>query len=60
MKKTTVVLGDMIELTDDVWGKDLHVGLVPCIVNNQSDISFNFEDFVSRLRDSWFAKPRIS
>jgi len=58
--KPTVILGDMIELTDDVWKQDLHVGLIPCIVNNQTELAFRFEDFISQLRDSWFAKPRIS
>lgn len=48
--RTVIVLGDMLELGDD--SQDLHVGLVPSIVNNQIDLVFAAGSFMHHLYDA--------
>lgn len=48
--RTVIVLGDMLELGED--SKDLHVGLVPSIVNNQIDLVFAAGSFMHHLYDA--------
>lgn len=48
--RTVIVLGDMLELGDD--SVDLHVGLVPSIVNNQIDLVFAAGSFMQHLYDA--------
>lgn len=48
--RTVVVLGDMLELGDA--SRDLHVGLVPSIVNNQVDLVFAAGTFMRELYDA--------
>lgn len=45
--RTVVVLGDMLELGDEA--QDMHVGLVPTLVNNQMDIVFAAGKFMQDL-----------
>ena len=48
--RTVIVLGDMLELGED--SQDLHVGLVPSIVNNQIDLVFAAGSFMHHLYDA--------
>lgn len=48
--RTVVVLGDMLELGDRA--EDLHVGLMPAIINNQMDLLFAVGKFMQKLYDS--------
>lgn len=48
--RTVVVLGDMLELGDRA--EDLHVGLMPAIINNQMDLLFAVGKFMARLYES--------
>lgn len=48
--RTVIVLGDMLELGED--SRDLHVGLVPSIVNNQIDLVFAAGSFMHHLYDA--------
>lgn len=48
--RTVIVLGDMLELGED--SNDLHVGLVPSIVNNQIDLVFAAGSFMHHLYDA--------
>ncbi len=50
--RTVVVLGDMLELGDDAG--EMHVGLVPTLINNQMDIVFAAGRFMQEL---YFALP---
>jgi UDP-N-acetylmuramoyl-tripeptide--D-alanyl-D-alanine ligase len=50
MARTVIVLGDMLELGED--SRDLHVGLVPSIVNNQIDLVFAAGSFMQHLYDA--------
>ena len=45
--RTVVVLGDMLELGDAA--EDLHVGLVPTLVNNQMDLVFAAGKFMESM-----------
>lgn len=45
--RTVVVLGDMLELGEQA--EDLHVGLVPTLVNNQMDLVFAAGKFMEKL-----------
>ncbi len=45
--RTVVVLGDMLELGEHA--EDLHVGLVPTLVNNQMDLVFAAGTFMERM-----------
>ncbi|MFZ4541041.1 MAG: UDP-N-acetylmuramoyl-tripeptide--D-alanyl-D-alanine ligase [Rickettsiales bacterium] len=45
--RTVVVLGDMLELGDHA--EDLHVGLVPTLVNNQMDLVFAAGTFMEKM-----------
>ncbi len=45
--RTLVVLGDMLELGDAA--ADLHVGLVPTLVNNQMDLVFAAGTFMEKM-----------
>lgn len=45
--RTVVVLGDMLELGEHA--EDLHVGLVPTLVNNQMDLVFAAGTFMEKL-----------
>jgi UDP-N-acetylmuramoyl-tripeptide--D-alanyl-D-alanine ligase len=45
--RTVVVLGDMLELGE--YAEDLHVGLVPTLVNNQMDLVFAAGTFMEKL-----------
>jgi UDP-N-acetylmuramoyl-tripeptide--D-alanyl-D-alanine ligase len=45
--RTLVVLGDMLELGEN--SEDLHVGLVPSIINNQMDLVFAAGEFMEKL-----------
>lgn len=45
--RTVVVLGDMLELGDHA--EDMHVGLVPTLVNNQMDLIFAAGTFMEKL-----------
>ncbi|MCI5049162.1 MAG: UDP-N-acetylmuramoyl-tripeptide--D-alanyl-D-alanine ligase [Rickettsiales bacterium] len=48
--RTVAVLGDMLELGAD--SRDLHVGLVPTIVNNQIDLVFAAGQFMKDLYEA--------
>ena len=48
--RTVVVLGDMLELGEAA--ADLHVGLVPTLVNNQMDVVFAAGTFMEKLYQS--------
>lgn len=48
--RTLVVLGDMLELGDQA--EDLHVGLVPTLVNNQMDLVFAAGTFMEKMYQS--------
>ncbi len=48
--RTLVVLGDMLELGEHA--EDMHVGLVPTLVNNQMDLVFAAGKFMETLYDS--------
>ena len=45
--RTIVVLGDMLELGDHA--EEMHVGLVPTLVNNQMDLVFAAGTFMEKL-----------
>jgi UDP-N-acetylmuramoyl-tripeptide--D-alanyl-D-alanine ligase len=45
--RTVVVLGDMLELGEHA--EDMHVGLVPTLVNNQMDIVFAAGKFMQKM-----------
>lgn len=45
--RTVVVLGDMLELGEQA--EDLHVGLVPTLVNNQMDLVFAAGSFMEKM-----------
>ncbi|MEI4563290.1 glutamate ligase domain-containing protein, partial [Klebsiella pneumoniae] len=45
--RTVVVLGDMLELGEHA--EDMHVGLVPTLVNNQMDLVFAAGTFMEKL-----------
>jgi UDP-N-acetylmuramoyl-tripeptide--D-alanyl-D-alanine ligase len=45
--RTVVVLGDMLELGEQA--EDLHVGLVPTLVNNQMDLVFAAGKFMEKM-----------
>ncbi len=45
--RTVVVLGDMLELGEEA--EDLHVGLVPTLINNQMDLVFAAGTFMEKL-----------
>lgn len=45
--RTVVILGDMLELGEHA--EDLHVGLVPTLVNNQMDLVFAAGTFMEKL-----------
>lgn len=45
--RTVVVLGDMLELGEQ--SEDLHVGLVPTLINNQMDLVFAAGSFMEKL-----------
>ncbi len=46
-RRTVVVMGDMLELGEHA--EDLHVGLVPTLVNNQMDLVFAAGTFMEKL-----------
>jgi len=48
--RTVVILGDMLELGER--SKDLHVGLVPTLVNNQIDLVFAAGAFMHHLYEA--------
>ena len=48
--RTVVVLGDMLELGDAA--EDLHVGLVPTLINNQMDLVFAAGTFMEKMYHS--------
>jgi len=48
--RTIAVLGDMLELGDR--SRDLHVGLVPTLVNNQIDLVFAAGSFMKHMYDA--------
>ena len=48
--RTVVVLGDMLELGEHA--EDLHVGLVPTLVNNQMDLVFAAGTFMEKMYQS--------
>jgi UDP-N-acetylmuramoyl-tripeptide--D-alanyl-D-alanine ligase len=48
--RTVVVLGDMLELGEHAL--DMHVGLLPALVNNQMDIVFAAGKFMESLYDA--------
>ncbi len=48
--RTVVVLGDMLELGDTA--EELHVGLVPAIINNQMDLVFAAGTFMQKMYDA--------
>lgn len=47
--RTIVVLGDMLELGDTA--EELHVGLIPAIINNQMDLVFAAGTFMQKMYD---------
>lgn len=48
--RTVVVLGDMLELGEHA--RDMHVGLVPSLINNQMDLVFAAGSFMRYLYDA--------
>lgn len=48
--RTLVVLGDMLELGDTA--EELHVGLIPAIINNQMDLVFAAGSFMQKMYDA--------
>ena len=48
--RTVVVLGDMLELGEAA--EELHVGLVPAIINNQMDLVFAAGSFMQKMYDA--------
>jgi UDP-N-acetylmuramyl pentapeptide synthase len=48
--RTVIVLGDMLELGES--SQELHVGLMPSIVNNQIDLVFAAGSFMQHLYDA--------
>jgi UDP-N-acetylmuramoyl-tripeptide--D-alanyl-D-alanine ligase len=48
--RTVVVLGDMLELGEQA--EDLHVGLVPTLVNNQMELVFAAGTFMEKMYQS--------
>lgn len=48
--RTVVVLGDMLELGEHAY--DMHVGLVPSLINNQMDLVFAAGSFMQNLYDA--------
>ncbi len=48
--RTLVVLGDMLELGED--SEEMHVGLVPAIINNQMDLVFAAGTFMQGMYDA--------
>lgn len=48
--RTLVVLGDMLELGEHA--EDMHVGLVPALVNNQMDLVFAAGKFMEKLYEA--------
>ncbi len=48
--RTLVVLGDMLELGEHA--EDLHVGLVPTLVNNQMDLVFAAGKFMQKMYEA--------
>ena len=48
--RTIVVLGDMLELGEHA--EDMHIGLVPTLVNNQMDLVFAAGTFMRKLYDA--------
>ena len=48
--RIVIVLGDMLELGDGA--EDLHVGLMPAIINNQMDLVFAAGKFMQKLYDA--------
>lgn len=48
--RTVIVLGDMLELGEQ--SEELHVGLVPAIINNQMDLVFAAGKFMQKMYDS--------
>lgn len=48
--RTVVVLGDMLELGDHA--EDMHVGLVPTLINNQMDLVFAAGTFMEKMYDA--------
>jgi UDP-N-acetylmuramoyl-tripeptide--D-alanyl-D-alanine ligase len=48
--RTVIVLGDMLELGEGA--EDLHVGLMPAIINNQMDLVFAAGKFMQKLYDA--------
>lgn len=48
--RTVIVLGDMLELGES--SQELHVGLIPSIVNNQIDLVFAAGSFMQHLYDA--------
>lgn len=48
--RTLVVLGDMLELGETA--EELHVGLVPAIINNQMDLVFAAGNFMQKMYDA--------
>jgi len=47
MHTTLIVLGDMIEMEGRT--RDLHIGMIPCVVHNQIDILFGAERFAREM-----------
>lgn len=48
--RTVVVLGDMLELGEH--SQEMHVGLVPCLINNQIDLVFAAGGFMRHLYEA--------
>jgi UDP-N-acetylmuramoyl-tripeptide--D-alanyl-D-alanine ligase len=48
--RTVIVLGDMLELGESA--EEMHVGLMPAIINNQMDLVFAAGTFMQKLYDA--------
>jgi UDP-N-acetylmuramoyl-tripeptide--D-alanyl-D-alanine ligase len=48
--RTLVVMGDMLELGEQA--EELHVGLVPALINNQMDLVFAAGSFMQKMYDA--------